>query len=168
MNDPKNHSIEIWRTFAIEYPQLKVKNIIEAYCQDKDMKYSYQNYGQHGNEPPHISFRIAFPDTESLTEFREHLYKTLDEENKDEYILDYLIQERGYDESAGVKMAYVVGTELYNSVMDHHTLFTKNWSEHLLLILHGFFNDFGWGYEDELDFYLYCSGRIVNQMRGRS
>lgn len=161
MTDIANHSPEIWRTFifycSYEYG---LKNFTKGYCEVYNFKYSFQYYGET-DEASHISFRIAFPDSRALEDFRRELATYAAE------YPDYTkYEEIGYDEGQGVKMAYVLGTELYNNFMENHDLFKGNISEYLMLLLHGFFNDFGFVYADEMKFYNYAIKRLLEQTYG--
>lgn len=158
MTDIANHSPEIWRTFIFYSPHYTLKKFTEEYCIVFNFRYSFQNYSEIEDEEAHISFRIAFPNSNALEEFRRNL---------DECILDtpYVkYDEIGYDEGQGIKMAYVLGTELYNSFMENFDLFKCNISEFLMLLLHGFFNDLGFVYIDEAKFYNYATKRLLTQM----
>jgi len=162
MTDITNHSPEIWRTFIFYCSYgYGLRKFTKEYCEVYNFKYSFQSYGETDDEESHISFRIAFPDSKALEDFRRELSVCAEEHS------DYAkYEEVGYDEGQGVKMAYVLGTELYNNFMKNHDLFRGNISEYLMLLLHGFFNDFGFVYADEMKFYNYASKRLLEQMYG--
>lgn len=163
MTDIANHSPEIWRSFIFYYPyDYELKRFAKEYCEEYPFKYSWQSYGEANGEKAHISVRIAFPNLESLEDFRRELNVYLEECTGS--VAEY--EETGYDEAQGTKMAYVLGTELYHNFKENYGLFRGNVSEFLMLLLHGFFNDLGYVYADEMKFYNYAIGRLLQQMYG--
>jgi len=158
MTDIMRHSKGIWRSVYYFAPVLEHYIIIE-YIEDVLKKlrvdeYSFCHYGNVVSEIPgfseeaHITFRILFPDEKIYMMFLNEMKKP---NNKWKW------EDHNYDEALWVKKAYVLGTKLYNMVMEE----TKNPDvnlnkDFLRLMFHGFFNDAHWGYKQEADFYFYA------------
>ncbi len=156
MPDIKRHTPYIWRSFSFDRMALSVESWMKEFFEKNNILYSYQNYGDIGDEEAHISYRIAFHDEKELKLFKKYM-------KKQEGSLRII--EKGYDESPHVKMAYVLGTRLYE---DYKTL-TKDIEgcysyEFFLLMLHGFFNDYGYVYKDEIKIYNYFIQRLLTMV----
>ncbi len=156
MPDIKRHTPYIWRSFCFDRISFTVLEWMKEFFEKNNILYSFQNYGDIGDEEAHISYRIAFNDEKELKKFKRYM-------KRQEGSLRII--EKGYDESPDVKMAYVLGTRLYE---DYKEL-TKGIGgchsyEFFLLMLHGFFNDYGYVYEDEIKIYNYFIQRLLTMV----
>jgi len=147
-----------WTTRGVLFKEIK------EFCRYWKLPFSYQNYDTDTEQ--HLTFRIGFKDEARLSWLREwlELHEDCLTETSDVGTpkLDYDIQ--GYDEQAGVKFAYVLGTDFANQIQDHLEISFNsgvNHKEFLLLTLHGMFNSMGYTYKDEREQYIYNLNRMM-------
>jgi hypothetical protein len=148
-----NHTRGIWRSFVLfteEIPPVLLKDL-----ELRHIPHSWQRYYEWA-KPHHISLRVEFVDEDELNDFRKAIANELDKWN-----------ETSWDEEELTKRSYEFGTHIYRIYRDYYMSNSNLTSKRLNLFLgafHGFFNELGYDYQDEVNFYIQTAARVFHEV----
>lgn len=165
MTDLLRHSKGYWRSlfiFAEIEEQHYIKEEVMEALDNLNFEYSYCHYGGIKSpdlkleEKAHITFRINFPDLNSLEDFKAWL-KTK----------KWKWEDHNYDEALWVKKAYVLGTKLFKEARKASKSPDVPLDFNFLrLMFHGFFNDLGYSRKREIKFYYFLFDSMLKYLYG--
>jgi hypothetical protein len=147
--DIGRHSSGYWRSIFIftdkesgyDVSKIRVPINIWEWLDKRNLKHSYCNYGATDEEREHVTFRVKFDTIPQMRSMERFLKKNnLEFTNK------------GYDEEPYCKEAYVIGTKLWKMMLASGYAYDKRFWR---LMLHGCFNDMGFNYREEYQYYDY-------------
>ena len=159
MGDCDNHSLGIWRTFNIYGGIQEISGILKL-LREANLSFSFQIYGKHAVDLDHVAFRVSFPDVESLAAFRKNLAKELKN-------TPFRYEEKSCDMEYWMKKAYELGTKMALELrFALHDLSGVNIPMFTDIMVHGFYNNLGYGYLREVEEHQRMINHCINAMKG--